>query len=87
MVGNFASNQTEDAQKAAEKIIAEARYEDLGGLDSSIDEDELEEELRDRVEGSNQKAAKEGSDEEEISKNIDLTYYNSMNVDEKIVTL
>lgn len=41
-----------EADKVAKEIIKAAKYEDLGGLDSDQDEDDLDEELRDEVTGA-----------------------------------
>lgn len=78
----YNSTSVQDAEKVAQDILKEGKYEDMGGLDSSIDSDEFDEELRDQVSNENGSAAKaQGSEDEEVANNTDMTYYAAMNID------
>ena len=80
-----------EAEKIANEIIKDAKYEEAGGLDSSIDEEELKQELRDQVvhEDTTKKMMDDLKNEidDDVEKNIDLTYYAAMNIDQKLSTL
>ena len=57
-------------------------------MDSSFDSEEFDAELRDHVEGAKVENDVVSEDEDnEIAQNTDLTYYDKMNADEKILTL
>ena len=59
-----------------------------GGVDSSIDSEELDEEMRDRVMGAaNNSSSDNEEDKEDLTQNVDLTYYSMMTADEKLMTL
>ena len=60
-----------------------------GGLDSSYDSDELDEELRDKVNDAKSDNSENSGNSSDgaMLHNTDLTYYDVMNPDEKIVTL
>lgn len=95
--GRMAVNQNSvskrDAEKIAQEIIDNEKKEQVaGGLDSDIDSDELDEEMRDRIKGQpgvvGEDSLSSGQEEfEEFAKNTDLTYYKMMNADEKLMTL
>lgn len=80
-----------EAEKIANEIIKDAKYEEAGGLDSSIDEEELKQELRDQVvhEDTTKKMMDDLKNEidDDVEKNVDLTYYAAMNIDQKLSTL
>ena len=62
--------------------------ERAGGVDSDIDSDELDEEMRDKVMGAaNNSSSEDEEDKENLAQNVDLTYYNMMSADEKLLTL
>ena len=62
--------------------------ERAGGVDSDIDSDELDEEMRDKVMGAaNNSSSEDEEDKENLAQNFDLTYYNMMSADEKLLTL
>ena len=62
--------------------------ERAGGADSDIDSDELDEEMRDKVMGAaNNSSSEDEEDKENLAQNVDLTYYNMMSADEKLLTL
>ena len=62
--------------------------ERAGGADSDIDSDELDEEMRDKVMGAaNNSSSEDEEDKENLAQNVDLTYYNMMSADEKLMTL
>ena len=62
--------------------------ERAGGADSDIDSDELDEEMRDKVMGAaNNSSSEDEEDKENLAENVDLTYYNMMSADEKLMTL
>ncbi len=57
-------------------------------MDSSFDSEEFDAELRDHVDGTKvDKDVVSEDDDAEIAQNTDLTYYDKMNPDEKILTL
>ena len=59
-----------------------------GGLDSSFDSEELNEELKDKVNDHSINSDDSGnSSDGALLHNTDLTYYEVMNPDEKILTL
>ena len=83
----------DDPDKVAREIIERGKYEDaVGGLDSSIDSEEFDQEMRDVVDGGGEEAkghgaAVSGDKADDFSKNTDLTYYSMMDPDEKLLTL
>ena len=69
-----------EADKVAREILERDKYEEaVGGLDSSIDSEEFDREVRDQVDGNQADgAAVGGGDKHDFSKNSDLTYYSLM---------
>ena len=62
--------------------------ERAGGVDSDIDSEELDEEMRDKVMGgANNSSSEDEEDKEDLTQNVDLTYYSMMSADEKLMTL
>ena len=93
-IGGYASITSANPDKVAQEIMDRDRFEAVGGgLDSSFDSEEMDQELRDKVEGQMKLLKPEEGDEEEeedkynFSQNTDLTYYGMMDADEKLVTL
>ena len=78
-----------EADKVAREMLERDKYEEaVGGLDSSIDSEEFDREVRDQVDGNQAEgAATGGGDKHDFSKNSDLTYYSLMDQDEKLMTL
>ena len=73
-----------NADKIAQDIINEDKKSKVaGGLDSSFDSDELDKELRDKV-NENDSVDSGDSSDGALLHNTDLTYYDVMNPDEKI---
>jgi len=68
-------------------MIDQEKYEAVGGLDSSVDEDELDEEMRDKVVGEPRESDSDDSVESDLAKNMDLTHYGKMDIDTKLLTL
>ena len=59
----------------------------MGGHDSSFDSEELDQELRDKVDSNYDSDGSNNSSDGAMIHNTDLTYYDVMNPDEKILTL